>query len=422
MINLFETKLKTVPITKQMVKEAYRMVSANKGSAGIDKESLEMYQADLLNNLYLLWNRLSSGSYFPKPVREVMIPKANGSKRTLGIPTVSDRIAQQVIKTYLEPRLESEFHKNSFGYRPSKSAHHAVDEVRRNVNQYAWVIDMDIKSFFDDVNHELLMKSLDRHVEEKWVKMYIKRWLESPSQKQDGTLTQKEGKGTPQGGVISPLLSNLFLHYVFDKWFTKHYSQLVFVRYADDIIVHCNNEIEAKEVLEAIHKRLQECQLRLNEEKTKLVHCQNYRREKATGYSKKFDFLGFTFKPQTSTYKRDGRYILFLGYDCAMSQKSKTRILEGWRSMNLNRQSSLTIQEIATMINPQMVGIIRYYGKYKRWKLQSVMWYFQRRLVKWALNKYKRFKGSFDRAYKWLKEIKLQYPNMFYHWTIFKSI
>ena len=277
---MFETKSTTVPITKQMVKEAYGKVKANQGSAGVDKESLEEFQADLLNNLYKLWNRLSSGSYFPKPVREVMIPKANGSKRTLGIPTVSDRIAQQVIKTYLEPRLEAEFQESSYGYRPLKSAHQAVAAVRENVLQYAWVIDMDIKNFFDEVDHELLLKALSCHVKEKWVMMYIQRWLESPIQKQDGTLIRKEGKGTPQGGVISPLLSNLFLHYVLDKWLIKHYSDMVFVRYADDVILHCSNEEKAKQLLEAVRQRLKECNLRLNEEKTKIVYCQNYRREK----------------------------------------------------------------------------------------------------------------------------------------------
>ena len=247
MIEMFETESKTVPITKQMVKEAYRKVKANQGSAGVDKESLEEFQADLLNNLYKLWNRLSSGSYFPKTVREVSIPKANGGKRKLGIPTVSDRIAQQVIKSYVEPILEAVFEHNSYGYRPLKSAHQAIEAVAANVKQYAWVVDMDIKSFFDEVDHELLMKALDCHVEEKWVKMYIKRWLEASIQTQDGTLITKEGKGTPQGGVISPLLSNLYLHYVLDKWLVKHYPAVAFVRYADDVIVHCSSEQEAKQ-------------------------------------------------------------------------------------------------------------------------------------------------------------------------------
>lgn len=416
---MFETKSTTVPITKQMVKEAWRKVKANQGSAGVDKESLEEFETDLLNNLYKLWNRLSSGSYFPKPVREVTIPKANGGRRTLGIPTVSDRIAQQVIKAYIEPRLEATFSDNSYGYRPLKSAHQAVEAVRNNVRQYTWVIDMDIKNFFDEVNHELLLKALDCHVEEKWVKMYIKRWLEVPGQKQDGTLLTKEGKGTPQGGVISPVLANLYLHYVLDKWLAKQYPQIAFVRYADDVIVHCENEQQAKQLLEAIRQRLQECKLLLNEEKTKLVHCLNYRRREKKDYSKKFDFLGFTFKPHSTPSKRGG---MFLGFDCAISQKAQTRIVKGWKKQNFHRQSTLTIQDIATRINPQMIGIIRYYGKFKKWALQKVIRQFHHRLAKWVLNKYKGLKGSYTKAYKWIKAIYASYPAMFYHWTIFKII
>ncbi len=415
---MFETKSRTVPITKQMVKEAYLKVKANQGSAGVDKESLEIFQVDLLNNLYKLWNRLSSGSYFPKPVREVTIPKANGSQRILGIPTVSDRIAQQVIKAYIEPRLEAEFDKNSYGYRPLKSAHQAVESVRNNVRDYAWVIDMDIKNFFDEVNHELLMKALACHVEERWVKMYIQRWLEISSQSFDGTLKVKEGKGTPQGGVISPLLSNLYLHYVLDKWLEIHYPHIAFVRYADDVIVHCKNEKEAIQTLEGIRQRLKECKLRLNEEKTKLVYCQDYRREKKD-YKKKFDFLGFSFKPRLADSKRGG---CFLGYDCSISQAAQRRILTGWKKQNLHRQSVLTIQEIATRINPQMIGIIRYYGKYRMRALEYLIRHLHYRIAKWVLNKYKDLNGSYGRAYKWIRAIKASYPNMFYHWAIFKSI
>lgn len=377
------------------------------------------YQADLQNNLYKLWNRLSSGSYFPQPVREVSIPKANGSKRLLGIPTVSDRIAQQVVKSYLEPRLEAAFVDNSYGYRPLKSAHQAVEAVRENVRNYAWVVDMDIKSFFDEVDHELLLKALDCHVTESWVKMYVKRWLEIPSQSADGILHPKEGKGTPQGGVISPLLSNLYLHYVLDKWLEKYYPQVAFVRYADDVIVHCKNEDEANLVLEAIRKRLQECKLRLNEEKTKLVYCKDYRRKEKKGFKKKFDFLGFTFKPHSTASKRGG---MFLGFDCGISQTSQTRIITGWQKENFQRRSQLTIQEIAVKINPQMIGIIRYYGKYKRWLLDKLIRHFHFRLAKWALNKYKSLKSSYSKAYQWIKVIKADYPNMFYHWTIFSNV
>jgi len=419
MIKMFETESKTVPITKQMVKEAYRKVKANQGSAGVDKESLEEFQADLLGNLYKLWNRLSSGSYFPKPVREVSIPKANGSKRKLGIPTVSDRIAQQVIKAYLEPRLEAVFDNNSYGYRPLKSAHQAIEAVSENVKQYAWVLDMDIKSFFDEVDHELLLKALDCHVEEKWVKMYIKRWLEVPSQTQDGTLIAKEGKGTPQGGVISPLLSNLYLHYVLDKWLGKRYPQLAFVRYADDVIVHCRNEQEAKEVLEAIRQRLEECKLRLNEQKTKLVYCKDYRRKQKNDYAKKFDFLGFTFRPQSVPVKGAGMMVF---YNYGISQAAQTRIIQGWKKLNFHCQSSLTIQDIASMINPQMRGIIRYYGKYKKWTLDVLIRLFHFRLAKWVLKKYKGLKGGYSGAYDWIRTIKASYPTLFYHWTIFNNV
>ena len=418
---MFETQTKTVPITKAMVKAAYRKVKANHGAAGVDKESLEEYQADLLNNLYVLWNRLSSGSYFPKPLRSVSIPKTDGKQRVLGIPAVSDRIAQQVVKDYLEPRLEAALSKHSYGYRPLKGAHQAIAAVQENVRQYAWVIDMDIKSFFDEVDHALMLKAIDRHVEEKWVKMYIVRWLEAPSQQADGTLKPKAGKGTPQGGVISPLLANLFLHYVLDKWIEKHYPHIAFVRYADDVIVHCQTEEEAKALLVAIRERLAQCRLNLNEAKTKLVYCKNYRRNKKTSFGKKFDFLGFTFKPRTYKSKLEGSH-LFLGYGCAISQSAQTRIVQGWAKQNWYRRSELTIQEIGELVNVQMRGIIRYYGKFRMWELQRLMWHFEFRLVKWVLNKYKKFKGSQTKAYKWLKQLKRSYPTMFYYWTVFEYV
>jgi RNA-directed DNA polymerase len=416
---MFETTSKPVPVTKEMVRAAYRKVKSNHGAAGVDKESLEAFQADLSGNLYVLWNRMSSGSYFPKPVRSVSIPKANGKKRVLGIPTVGDRIAQQVVKDYLEPRLDAQFEEQSYGYRPLKSAHQAVAAVQENVRQYPWVIDMDIKSFFDEVDHELLMKAVERHVPEQWVKMYIRRWLESPAQQPDGTLIQKQGQGTPQGGVISPLLANLFLHYVLDKWLTKHYPEVAFVRYADDIVVHCQTEAGAKQLLEAIRARLAECKLRLSEEKTKMVYCQDYRRPKKKGYGKKFDFLGFTFKPKTMPSNRGG---LFLGYGFIISQKSQTRIVTGWKQLKLHQRSDLTMQDIANQVNPQMRGVIRYYGKFKLRGLQPLMKHFEFRLAKWVLNKYKKFKGSYREAYKWISELKISYPSMFYYWTVFKHV
>jgi hypothetical protein len=248
--------------------------------------------------------------------------------------------------------------------------------------------------------------------------MYIRRWLDCARQKADGTLLSNNGNGTPQGGVISPLLSNLFLHYVLDKWLTKNHPQIAFVRYADDVVIHSNNEKEAKEILEAVRQRLEECKLRLNEEKTKIVYCQDYRREKKN-YKKKFDFLGFTFKPQSTLSQRGG---MFLGYGCSISQTSQTRIVTGWKQQKFHIQSTLTIQEIAAKINPQMRGVIRYYGRYKWWELQKLIRHFHYRLAKWVLNKYKSLKGSLGKAYKWIKEIRVSYPTMFYHWTLFKHI
>jgi RNA-directed DNA polymerase len=418
---MFETRTSTVPITKEMVRAAYRKVKANHGAAGVDKESLEEFQVDLLNNLYVIWNRLSSGSYFPKALRSLPISKGKGKKRTLGIPTVSDRIAQQVIKQYLEPRLEAEFHEHSYGYRPLKSAHQALVAVQQNVRDYEWVIDMDIKCFFDEVDHELLMKALDRHVEEKWVKMYIKRWLEAPMQQPDGRLIQKEGKGTPQGGVISPLLANLFLHYVLDKWIEKNYPQVAFVRYADDLIIHCQTEAEAIELLGSIKLRLAECKLRLNDEKTKVVYCQDYRRVKKSSFGKKFDFLGFTFKPRLIPSKnRKGG--MFLGYGFAISQAAQSRLIEEWKKLNFHRRSTMTIQDIANEVNKKMEGVIRYYGKFRLWELRRLMRHFSFQLVKWVLAKYSKFKGSYTKGYQWLKTVRENYPTMFYYWMVFKHV
>ena len=399
-----------------MVKDAYRKVKSNKGSAGVDKESLEKFEVNLLDNLYVLWNRLSSGSYYPKPVREVEIPKSDGTKRKLGIPTVSDRIAQEVIKTSLEPRLEAIFSDHSCGYRPLKSAHDAIVEVTKNTRQYAWVIDMDIKAFFDEVSHELLMKAIDCHVEEKWVKMYITRWLEAPSQSSKGILTQKNGNGTPQGGVISPLLANLFLHYVLDKWLSITHPQVAFVRYADDVIIHCHTEEEAKIILESIGRRLKECKLRLSEQKTKIVYCLNYERKQRKDYPKKFDFLGFTFKPKSFQSKQGGR---FTGFGSVISQKAQSRITDGWKTLKLHRHSENKLQDIANKLNPQIRGIINYYGKVNLLGFRSLFRNLEHRLCKWTKNKYKL--KSYSAGYKWLNSIRVSYPNTFYHWAHFKE-
>ena len=403
---------KGIPITRSMVWRAYKKVRKNKGSGGVDGVSLKAYEEYLEDNLYELWNRLTSGSYFPKAVRQVSIPKKDGSKRKLGIPTIADRIAQQVIKDYLESRFEKEFHDNSYGYRPLKSAHQALEEVRQNVWKRDWVVDMDIKGFFDEVSHELLMKALARHVPEDWVLMYIKRWLESPVETESKELVYREGQGTPQGGVISPLLANLFLHYVFDKWMEKTFPNLMFVRYADDIIVHCTTEKESERVLEAIKSRMAECQLRLHEVKTKIVHCKKFNRRSANK-TVKFDFLGFSFQPRP-TARRDGK--MFLGYDCAISQSSKNRIISEIKSTKFQRWTNRRIEDIAEFFNMKIQGWINYYGKFRKHKLYSLFRIFEGRLIEWARRRYKRLGKSYIKASKWFYRFKKNNVRLFVHW------
>ena len=411
-----EEKTRSLPITKIMVWKAYQKVKRNGGSAGIDGENLNLFQQDLSKNLYKIWNRLASGSYFPPAVKEVSIPKSDGRERKLGIPTVSDRIAQEVIKSYLEPRLEAVFDKNSYGYRPLKSAHQAVEAVRENVRNYAWVVDMDIKSFFDEVDHELIMKALDCHVEENWVKLYIMRWLRAPVALQTGEYKIKAGRGTPQGGVISPLLANLFLHYVLDKWIGKYHSSIRFVRYADDVILHCHTEEEANSILSKVSERLKECKLQLNDHKTKIVYCQDYRREKKH-YRKKFDFLGFSFQPRgVKSNRPDGG--MFLGYDCAISSSSRKRITEEIKQTNIHRWSVGTIEQIAEKFNSKIRGWLNYYGKYKRYEMNRVFRVFHFRLMKWALNRYKSLRSSRVRAYQWIRKLRKERPAIFYHWSV----
>ncbi len=397
-----------------MVWEAYKLVRANKGSSGIDMQSISEFEKNRAKELYKIWNRMSSGSYFASAVKRVNIPKGSGKLRPLGIPTVSDRIAQQVVKTYLEPRLEAIFLDTSYGYRPNRSAHQALKSVQSNVLKHSWVIDLDIREFFENVNHELLFKALSVHVSEKWVLMYIKRWLEAPIQLEDGKLQYPQGKGTPQGGVISPLLSNLYLHYCIDKWMAINFPTIKMVRYADDMIVHCDTEKEAKELLSKIVCRFKECGLNVHPEKTRIVYCKKDRRP-LIGKPVQFDFLGFSFLPVMTKLKRGGS---FLQYSCKMSRKSKKRILQELRSMELHRRSQSSIQDLAKVLNPKIRGWINYYGKIRRNSLKPIFYYLHHRMIKWILKKYKRFKNSRKRAVKWLRRITNDYPNLFYHWTL----
>lgn len=389
------------------------MVKSNKGAGGVDGETLEEFEKDYKNKLYKIWNRMSSGSYFPPAVKTVEIPKSNGGKRRLGIPTVADRIAQMVVKLEFESKVEPYFHEDSYGYRPGKSAVEAVGKARTRSWRYNWVIDMDIKGFFDNIDHELMMKAVRKHTECKWELLYIERWLKAEIQEKDGARKQRE-KGTPQGGVISPLLANLFLHYAFDKWMEKKYPQIKFERYADDIVVHCSTEAEAKEVLEAIKERLKECKLEIHEEKTRIVYCKDEDRRGKYPHIQ-YDFLGYTFRPRLAKTKR-GR--IFFTFTPSVSEKAKKKMREIIRYWRLYRKTEKELKDLAEMINPVVRGWINYYGKYRRSGLYTVLNTINMRLVKWARRKYKRYGTSWKKAMKWLSEIAERESTLFVHWVM----
>lgn len=404
------TEAKPFEISKEIVWEAYQRVKKNDGASGVDGQEIKDFEERLKDNLYKIWNRMSSGSYMPEAVRVVGIPKENGKTRELGIPTVADRIAQMIVKIYLEGRLEEVFHKSSYGYRAGKSAHEAIGEARKNCWKYDWLIDLDIKGFFDNIDHELMMKAVQKHVKEKWILLYIERWLKAPAEK-EGKRTPRE-KGTPQGGVISPLLANLFLHYAFDKWIEKKYPETPFERYADDIVVHCKSEPEAEEIKAAIKERLEECKLEINEEKTKIVYCKDSNR-KGGGKHIKFDFLGHTFKPRMAK-SREGK--IFVSFTPAVSDKAQKTMRQETRNWKLSRRTNKTLEEIAEEINPKIRGWINYYGKFHKSAMYPIYRQIDQSLIKWAKRKFKNLRNSWQKARKWLKEIAKREANMLAIW------
>ncbi|RLD50185.1 MAG: group II intron reverse transcriptase/maturase [Bacteroidetes bacterium] len=406
---------KSIPISHQMVWEAYKKVRANKGSAGVDNVSMEEFDANRSKHLYKLWNRMASGSYFPPPVKEVEILKKDGKPRKLGIPTISDRVGQMVVKDYIEPRLETIFSPNSYGYRPKKNAHQALESVRYNCWKTDWVIDMDIKGFFDNIDHNKLMLAVEKHVPEKWVRLYIKRWLNMPVLTKSGKLVEKQGKGTPQGGVISPILANLFLHYVLDKWLEKTDKSVEFARYADDVILHCHSKAHAEQTLKALRERMITNGLELHPEKTKIVYCRDFRR-KGNYPVVKFDFLGYSFQPRTAKSKKTGN--MFLGYDCAISISSRKRIADKLEGLRIETLSFKSIVGIAQYLNPMIRGWVNYYGKFRGSELSRVFRLLRNRLIRWARKRYKRYRTNFNRAFRWLDRVREQYPNLFYHWQV----
>jgi RNA-directed DNA polymerase len=406
-------KTKSYVISKFVVLEAYKRVKANKGSSGVDNESMDDFEINLKDNLYKLWNRMSSGSYVPPPVKMVEIDKKDGGKRPLGIPTITDRIAQMVVKMTLEPEIEPIFHPDSYGYRPGRSALDAVGEARKRCWRYNWVIDLDIKGFFDNLNHDLLRLALQKHAPEKWVMLYIERWLKAPMQQPDGRLVERE-KGTPQGGVISPLLANLHLHYAMDEWLRRNFPQNPFERYADDSVVHCRTEQEANELLHALKTRLLHCGLELHPVKTKIVYCKDDDR-RGNFHTTKFDFLGYTFCRRRSK-NRYGKH--FVNFTPAVSNSAKQSMRQEMRRWKVHLRSDKSLVDISHMFNPKLRGWFIYYGKYYKSELYGVFRHFNRTLSRWAMRKYKKLKGHNRRAEYRMGRIAKESPHLFYHWQI----
>jgi RNA-directed DNA polymerase len=409
------TEAKSYVISKHVVWEAYKRVKANRGAAGVDGQSLTDFEKNLKGNLYKLWNRMSSGSYFPPPVRLVEIPKAGTDQtRPLGIPTVSDRIAQMVVKLMFEPHVEPYFHPDSYGYRPGKSALDAVGVTRQRCWRRNYVIDLDIKGFFDNLDWDLVMRAVRHHTDVPWILLYIERWLRAPVQHADGRLGERT-KGSPQGSVISPLLSNLFMHYAFDEWLRRNYRSIQFARYADDAVVHARSQKEAEMLLTAIRERLAECGLELHPVKTKIVYCKDDDR-RGTHEHTSFDFLGYTFRPRRAKNRKGKLFISFLPGVSNKAANSIRATIRSWRlGATRNNQS---LEEIAKLVNPFVRGWVNYYGRFYRSALTPVLRCLERSIVYWVRRKLKRFARHRRQAVHWLGKVARREPGLFVQWQI----
>ena len=400
-----------IPIEK--VKEAYRKVKQNGGSAGIDLIKMEEFEKYLDKNLYKIWNRMSSGSYFPPPVRAVEIPKKNGEKRTLGIPTISDRIAQTVAKDYLEPLIEPIFHKDSYGYRPSKSAIDAVSTTRRRCWKYNWIIVFDVKGLFDNIDHGKLMELVKKFTNTPWLILYIERWLKAPMQMPGGTLKEREA-GTPQGGVISPLLANLFMHHAFDAWMAETQPYNPFERFADDGAVHCKSLKQAEYLRRLIDNRLKAWKLQMHPDKTHIVYCKDNNRKEEYPVTS-FDFLGYTFRPRSS---RDKYGIIFTSFTPAVSNESKNNMNNKIHEWRIHLKSSKSIEDLSAMFNPQLRGWVNYFNNFYKSETYAVLNHMNHSLEEWAKRKYKKLHRHKRRAKRWLRSIAIREPKLFIQWQM----
>jgi len=404
---------KPFDIPRYLFDEAFEEVKRNKGAAGIDQQSIKEYEGNLDNNLYKLWNRMSSGTYFPKPVKQVLIPKKSGKAlRPLGIPTVEDRVAQTVAKSIIEPILEEVFIEDSYGYRPGKSAIDALGTCRKRCWDYDWVVELDIVGLFDNIDHELLFKAIDHHIDEKWIVLYLKRWSTAPVIDKEGN-EHARASGVSQGGVTSPIMANLFMHYAFDLWMQRTHPQCPWERFADDAVVHCKSEAQAKAVLAALEERMSECRLRLHPDKTRIVYCKDGTR-KDKHENTRFDFLGYTFKARRAKNSKTGK--LFCRFLPAASKNAAVRLCDKMRAHKLKSMVQFSIELIAEILNPVIRGWMNYFGAYYPSGMDWALSRINDMLRRWAKRKHKGIK-SLKQAYKWLRGVRARQPKLFYHWS-----
>jgi group II intron reverse transcriptase/maturase len=402
---------------RRPVWEAFKRVKANQGAAGVDGQSIAEFEANLSDNLYKLWNRLSSGSYFPPPVRRVVIPKREGGgERMLGIPTVSDRTAQEVARRYLEPILEPVFHTDSYGYRPGKSAIQAVTTARERCWRYDWVLDLDIRSFFDSIDWDIMLATLRRHTDCAWVLLYVERWLKAPVELEDGSIVARTA-GTPQGGVISPLLANLFLHHAFDQWMADEFPSIPFERYADDAICHCKSEAQARFLQDALTARLAEWKLALHPEKTKIVFCKDVNR-RGDHPNIRFDFLGFQFRARKTRWVVKGKEVFAHSFLPAVSPKALLRISREIRRWALHHRSDKSLEELARMYNPTIRGWIGYFSHFYKTRLRPTLRRIDAYVIRWARRKYKRLVHQTKGGRDWFDCVRSRAPRLFAHWPL----
>jgi len=410
------SQVKPFDVPKQQVWEAYRRVAANKGAPGVDGQTLDEFESDLKNNLFKIWNRMSSGSYFPPPVKGVEIPKPHGGGvRLLGVPTIADRVAQTVVAMHLGERAEPRFHPDSYGYRPKKAAWDAVGVCRQRCWKKDWVIDLDVQKFFDSVPWDLIVKAVEAVCDTAWVLLYVKRWLAAPLQYSDGTLVERD-KGTPQGSAVSPILANLFMHYAFDSWMARNYPGCPWERYADDAVVHCVSRRQAEQVLAAIAERMGEVGLRLHPDKTRIVYCKDGKRRGDHEHTS-FTFLGFTFRGRKARNKNGEYFISFLPAMSTEALKAKGTEL---RSMRIHRRTTLSLDDLARWLNPIVAGWMNYYGRFYRSAMSPLLQRVSSYLRRWAGKKYRRLR-SFKRFKRWWVGLIERQPDLFAQWKWVRS-